>query len=148
MPTRQRKVRRLRGSRTHGYGQVGQHRHSGKQGGHGAAGLHKHKWSWLVINDPDHYGRDPFKVPGARKIARWMNIGQLDDVAAARGRALETGSDKSQQQDRPFALDLSSLGVQKLLGSGSVRGAYNVKVEVFTERAKTKIEEAGGTIVS
>ena len=38
MPTRLRKVRKQRGSRTHGYGQIGQHRHSGKQGGHGNAG--------------------------------------------------------------------------------------------------------------
>lgn len=63
MPTRLRKVRKQRGSRTHGYGQVGQHRHSGKQGGHGNAGLHKHKWSWLIINDPNHFGRDPFRPP-------------------------------------------------------------------------------------
>jgi len=135
MPTRVRKVRRMRGSRTHGYGQVGQHRHSGKQGGHGAAGLHKHKWSWMIINDPDHYGRDPFFIPGAHKASKWLNVGDLEAIA-------EQGSAS------PISLDLAAMGVEKLLGSGNVKRAFNVKVEAFTERAKTKLEEAGGKIVS
>ncbi len=134
MPTRLRKTRRMRGSRTMGYGQVGQHRHSGKQGGHGAAGLHKHKWSWMTINDPDHYGRDPFFIPGAHKAEKWLNVGDLEGLA-------EQGS------DGPISLDLASMGVEKLLGSGSVKRAFNVKVLSFTERAKTKLEKAGGTIV-
>ncbi|MDA4122075.1 MAG: 50S ribosomal protein L15 [Thaumarchaeota archaeon] len=140
MPTRIRKVRKLRGSRTHGYGQVGQHRHSGKQGGHGAAGLHKHKWSWMLINEPDHYGRDPLQVPNARKTAKlfkWLNIGDLETVATP-GKA----------PAGPVEIDLSALGVQKLLGSGSVTRAFNVKVQSFTEKAKIKLEEAGGKIIS
>src|SRR2546427_12610354 len=89
MPTRSRKVRRMRGSRTHGYGQVGQHRHSGKQGGHGQAGLHKHKWSWTVKFDPDHFGRDQFKPPHQTKPTRWINVGDLDALAS--GMAEEEG---------------------------------------------------------
>ncbi|MDG6953386.1 MAG: uL15 family ribosomal protein [Nitrososphaerota archaeon] len=131
MPTRLRKGRRYRGMRTHGYGQVGQHRHSGKQGGHGNAGLHKHKWSWLVINDPDHFGRDPFRPPGHVKPSRWVNVGQLDGLA---------GDAKS--------LDLASMGVEKLLGSGEVARAYEVKVASFTKKAQAKIEAAGGKILT
>ena len=130
MPTRARKGRRYRGMRTHGYGQIGQHRHSGKQGGHGNAGLHKHKWSWLIINDPDHFGRDPFRPPGHLKPEKWANVGQLDALAA--------GSK---------SLDLESLGIGKLLGSGEVIGAYQVKVESFTKKAQAKIEAAGGKIL-
>ena len=130
MPTRLRKGRRYRGTRTHGYGQVGQHRHSGKQGGHGNAGLHKHKWSWLVINDPDHFGRDPFRPPGYPKPARWLNVGQLDAIAEGKN-----------------SVDLSSMGVEKLLGSGTVAGIYEVRVGSFTKRAQAKIEAAGGKVV-
>jgi len=140
MPTRLRKVRRLRGSRTHGYGQIGQHRHSGKQGGHGAAGLHKHKWSWMLINDPQHYGRDHLQVPGAKREAKlfmWLNVGDLENMDIEGKGA--TG---------PVSIDLSSLGVQKLLGSGTVTRAFNVKVPSFTERARSKLEEAGGKIIS
>ena len=129
MPTRSRKGRRYRGMRTHGYGQVGQHRHSGQRGGHGNAGLHKHKWSWLVKYDPDHFGRDPFHPPGYTKPTVWANVGVLDTIAKG---------NKS--------LDLSALGIQKLLGSGSVKGAYEVKVISVTKRAQAKIEAAGGRV--
>ncbi|MBI3859946.1 MAG: uL15 family ribosomal protein [Thaumarchaeota archaeon] len=130
MPTRARKGRRYRGSRTHGYGQIGQHRHSGKQGGHGNAGLHKHKWSWLVINDPNHFGRDPFRPPGYVKPSAWLNVGDLDSIARGKGE-----------------VDLAKLGIQKLLGSGSVKGSYAVKVDYFTKRAQAKVEAAGGRVV-
>ena len=125
----------MRGSRTHGYGQVGQHRHSGKQGGHGQAGLHKHKWSWTVKFDPDHFGRDPFRPPRQTRPSRWINVGDLDALAS--GRAGKTGE-----------LDLAALGVEKLLGSGKiVSGPYRVRVGSFTKRAQAKIEAAGGKIL-
>ena len=130
MPTRARKARRYRGMRTHGYGQVGQHRHSGQRGGHGNAGLHKHKWSWLILNDPDHFGRDPFRPPGYPKPSTWLNVGGLDALALGKK-----------------SLDLSSMGIQKLLGSGSVAGAYEVRVGSFTKKAQAKIEAAGGKVV-
>jgi large subunit ribosomal protein L15 len=134
MPTRLRKVRKLRGSRTHGYGQIGQHRHSGKQGGHGNAGLHKHKWSWMTINDPDHFSKDQYDVHNRNRISRWINVGDLD--------GMQSGSSKG-----PVPLDLTSMGVEKLLGSGDIKRAYTIRVGSFTERAKTKVEEAGGKIV-
>ncbi len=117
--------------RTHGYGQVGQHRHSGKMGGHGNAGLHKHKWSWTVKFDPDHFGRDPFKPRGYIKPSRWLNVGDLDSLSGGAS-----------------ALDLASVGVEKLLGSGAVSGSYQVKVGFFTKKAQAKIEAAGGKIVA
>jgi large subunit ribosomal protein L15 len=128
LPTRIRKARKYRGSRTHGYGQIGQHRHSGSRGGHGNAGLHKHKWSWTIKNDPDHFGRDPFRPPGYVKPTTWANVGDLDGLAKAK------------------SVDLESMGIQKLLGSGTVKQAYDVKVGYFTKRAQAKIEAAGGKI--
>lgn len=125
----------MRGSRTHGYGQIGQHRHSGQQGGHGNAGLHKHKWSWMIINEPDHFGKRQYTVPGARRAAKWLNVGELETMV-------------TKAPEGPVSLDLTSMGVEKLLGSGDVKHAFNVKVEFFTERAKTKLEEAGGKILA
>ncbi|MEM2955643.1 MAG: 50S ribosomal protein L15, partial [Nitrososphaerales archaeon] len=71
MPTRLRKTRKLRGSRTVGYGQVGQHRKSGSRGGKGKAGLHKHKWSWTVKYAPNYFGRDEFKPPRRTVAKKW-----------------------------------------------------------------------------
>jgi large subunit ribosomal protein L15 len=132
MPTRLRKTRRFRGSRTHGYGQIGQHRHSGKQGGHGNAGLHKHKWSWVIKYDPNHFGRDPFRTPHPVTVTKWLNVGDLDELA-------KTVPNESK-------LDLTLMGIQRLLGSGEVKGSYTVKVRSITERAKIKIEKAGGNL--
>jgi large subunit ribosomal protein L15 len=137
LPTRVRKVRKQRGSRTHGYGQIGQHRHSGKQGGHGNAGLHKHKWSWLILHDPDHFGRDPFRPPSYHKVSKWANVGDLGSFAG-----------ETDAKAGPVSIDLDSKGVEKLLGAGEVKRAYNVKVSSYTERAKQKLEEAGGKILT
>ncbi len=129
MPTRDRKSRRYRGMRTHGYGQIGQHRHSGSRGGHGNAGLHKHKWSWTIKYEPDHFGRDPFRPPRYYlKPTHVVNVGDLDSLAKGK------------------SVDLSSMGIQKLLGSGSVKGAYEVKVGSITKNAQAKIEAAGGKV--
>jgi large subunit ribosomal protein L15 len=131
MPTRVRKARRYRGMRTHGYGQINQHRHSGQQGGHGQAALHKHKFSWMVKFDPDHFGRDPFVPPNHFRPSKWANVGDLDSIA---------GSGTN--------LDLTSMGVEKLLGSGFVSRSYQVRVGFFTKKAQAKIEAAGGKILA
>ncbi len=117
--------------RTHGYGQIGQHRHSGSRGGHGNAGLHKHKWSWLVKYDPGHFGRDRFRPPRYYdKPETWANVGDLDSLA-----------------EGAKELDLAAMGVEKLLGSGDVNGSYQVKVGALTKKAQSKIEAAGGKIL-
>jgi ribosomal protein L15 len=59
-----------------------------------------------------------------------VNVGQLDGLAKG-----------------AKSLDLSSLGIGKLLGSGEVGGAYQVKVDYFTKKAQAKIEAAGGKIL-
>jgi large subunit ribosomal protein L15 len=135
MPTRLRKVRRQRGSRYHGWGQVGQHRGTGGKGGSGQAGLLKHKWTWTVKYDPKHFGTNGFVSP-TRKIVRCINTGKLDDIAAM----MTKGSSQ-----KPI-LDLTSMGYDKLLANGQVRGAYRIKVGMFSENAKSKIEKIGGSI--
>jgi large subunit ribosomal protein L15 len=64
------KTRRFRGSRTHGRGHKAG-RGKGKRGGFGNAGLHKHKFKWMVKYDPDHFGRHGFKRPGRSTLHRW-----------------------------------------------------------------------------
>jgi len=82
----------------------------------------------MIKYDPDHFGRDPFRPPGYEKPTKWVNVGALDTLAKGK------------------SVDLTSMGIQKLLGSGQVSGAYQVKVVSFTKRAQAKIEAAGGKI--
>ena len=53
------RTRKMRGSRTHGRGKKHGRGH-GDRGGTGNAGLHKHKFVWMLINDPDHFGAHGF----------------------------------------------------------------------------------------
>ncbi|MDD1766619.1 MAG: 50S ribosomal protein L15 [Candidatus Methanomethyliaceae archaeon] len=137
---RDRKVRRQRGSRLYGWGQVGQHRKSGMRGGFGKAGLHKHKWSWVVKYDPDHFGKEGFVRPTAvTHEVKAINVGALS--------SLMHGKDLRQDEKGRAILDLSSLGYEKVLGGGKIGLSMVVKALHITERAKKKISEAGGEAV-
>jgi large subunit ribosomal protein L15 len=139
MPTRLRKTRFKRGTRVVGWGRVGQHRKSGRTGGRG--GLKRHKRSWMLKYDPEHFGYHGFyRHPSPNSIRRWMNVRDLDELYAS-----SPGLFKDEGGVR--AIDLSSLGVEKLLGGGSVRGAYKVMVQRATASAVEKIKSAGGTVV-
>ena len=143
MPHKARKVRKQRGSRTHGWGQIGQHRSGGGRGGHGKAGLDKHKWTYVVKHDPTYWLKIGFVSTRALgKKVNIINIGKLDDLA----NLLES-ENKLEKKDKKIFLDLESLGFHKLLGTGSVSNPIIVKVGAYSEAASRKLEEAGGEIL-
>ena len=143
MPTKDRKVRRQRGSRTHGWGQVGQHRARGGRGGTGKAGLDKHKWTYVVKHDPTYWIKKGFvSVKTLNKKVNVINIGKLDDLADK----LESEKKLEKKENKIF-VDLESLGYDKLLGTGEVIKPMLVKVASYSESASKKLEEAGGEIL-
>ncbi|MEJ5292287.1 MAG: uL15 family ribosomal protein [Candidatus Methanosuratincola sp.] len=138
---RDRKVRRQRGSRLYGWGTIGQHRKSGMRGGFGNAGLHKHKWSWAVKYGKDHYGKDGFVRPAAvLEEVSAINVGSLQSLVE--GKVVE------KDEKGRAVIDLSSLGYDKLLGSGKIDFPVVVKASKFTELAKKKVAEAGGELMA
>jgi len=136
LPTRLRKIRKQRASRFHGWGQVGQHRKTGGKGGSGKSGLFKHKWTWTVKYDPDHFGAKGFNPPEPNITKKWINIGKLDNIAA----------NESTGKSKKLEINLSELGYDKLLGKGQVTHAYRIKVGKCSRQAKIKIEKAGGKL--
>jgi large subunit ribosomal protein L15 len=143
LPTKDRKVRKQRGSRTHGYGQIGQHRCRGGRGGTGKAGLDKHKWTYVLKHDPDYWIKRGFvstRTLGSK--VNIINVGKLDDLADR----LESEK-KLEKKEKKIFLDLESLGFDKLLGTGEVSKAMVVKVASYSEAASRKLEEAGGEIL-
>ncbi|MCP8310234.1 MAG: 50S ribosomal protein L15 [Candidatus Methylarchaceae archaeon HK02M1] len=143
MPTRLRKTRKLRGSRTCGYGRVGQHRKSGSRGGKGKAGLKKHKWTWTVKYAPDHFGKAGFKPPKKAPIKSWINVGQLDEIYDKLMKEC-----KIERKEDKTLIDLIELGYDRLLGNGEIKGRYHIVARSFTKSAKDKIEKAGGSITT
>ncbi|MFQ5762111.1 MAG: uL15 family ribosomal protein [Candidatus Bathyarchaeia archaeon] len=141
MPSRLRKVRKQRGSRTHGWGQVGQHRKHGMKGGRGKAGYHKHKWTYIVKYQPDYFSKRGFRNPTSKAI-KAINVGELDSLAA---RLAAQG--KVREQDGKLHLDLAALGYGKLLGSGGVSKPLAVTVPAYSKNVEKKIIQAGGVLV-
>lgn len=141
MPTRFRKVRKQRGSRTHGYGQIGQHRKHGSKGGRGLAGSHKHKRTWFLKYDPGHHGKKGFRPPSPSS----RRVISLEKLSRLAGKLRDSG-DATYLEDR-LLVDLAKSGYTKLIGSGNIDGKLLVVSEAWTKRSEEKIAEAGGRIV-
>ncbi len=142
---RRRKSRKLRGrTRTMGWGRIGQHRKSGSRGGKGAAGMHKHKWTWVIKYAPTWFGKKGFNPPRIRAGYRpvTINVGEVEDLI----RKLERENSIRKENGR-VVVDLASMGYHKLLGEGKIRIPVKVIVPMASEEAKKKIEDVGGTII-
>ncbi|MEM2130408.1 MAG: uL15 family ribosomal protein [Candidatus Bathyarchaeia archaeon] len=140
MPHKLRQVRKMRGSRTHGWGQIGQHRKSGSRGGKGRPGLHKHGWTYVLRYEPDHFSKDKFKPPN-QKQPRIINLKQLEEIIYRQTKTKKAKTGK-------ITIDLKEIGYDKLLGSGKISVPITVKVPSCSEEAKKKIEEAGGEVIT
>jgi large subunit ribosomal protein L15 len=135
MPHKLRKIRKFRGSRTQGYGRIGQHRDSGSKG-HRKVGRHKHLWSWVVTHEPDYFGKDGFTSPQSlhRKV-NTINLSKLQELS-------------NTIQDEKTQINLTELGYTKLLGTGQVTNAITIHVASYSKSAAEKIKKAGGEIIS
>jgi large subunit ribosomal protein L15 len=138
MPHKLRKIRKKRGSRTQGYGRVGQHRKSGSKG-YRKAGRHKHGWSYVIRYEPEYFEKKGFTSPKSlRQKENIINVGKLDEIA----EKISTSKEKDK-----ILIDLEKLGYTKLLGTGKVTKPLIVKVASYSKSAAEKIKEAGGQIL-
>ncbi|MBS7655358.1 uL15 family ribosomal protein [Candidatus Bathyarchaeota archaeon] len=126
------KSRKMRGSRTCGWGVSGQHRKSGMRGGFGKAGKFNHKWSYMVTYGKKEVGKKGFKI--LRSKGNVINVNELEELIR----------DKLNQST---SINLVDLGYKKLLGGGTITKPVEVIVEKCSNAAKKKIEEAGGKVV-
>ncbi|MCS7110580.1 MAG: 50S ribosomal protein L15 [Candidatus Caldarchaeum sp.] len=129
MPTRLRKVRKRRGSRTHGWGQIGQHRKTGAKGGRGMAGGHKHKWTTLLKTN--YFGEDGF-VPIKRVDEKTANLITVSTLAEKTANSV---------------VNLAQAGYGKLLAGGRITKPVTVVVAKWSRGAEEKIKQAGGKVV-
>lgn len=137
MPHRKRKTRKLRGSRTHGWGRVGQHRKAGGRGGRGKAGGHKHFWSYVVKYDPDRFGKFGFRRP-VRPYVRPITLAQVSEMVYKGNFDVD--------KNGKVIVDLKSMGFTKLLGSGTISKPVCIIVPKATEKAVEKVAEVGGEV--
>lgn len=130
MPHKLRKIRKTRGSRTQGYGRVGQHRDSGSKG-HRKVGRHKHLWSYVVTHEPDYFGKHGFTSPQSlHRKENTINLNKLDEIA------------------QTPQINLTALGYTKLLGTGKITKPLTINVSSYSKSAAEKIKKAGGEIIT
>jgi large subunit ribosomal protein L15 len=138
MPHKLRQIRKKRGSRTQGYGRVGQHRKSGSQG-YRKAGRHKAGWSYVLRYEPDYFGKKGFVSPKSLKHKeKIINLKNLDQIAE---------EISTEEKEGKFFINLEKLGYTKLLGTGKVTKPLIVKIASYSSSAIEKIKEAGGEIM-
>ena len=116
-------------NRYHGRGKKAG-RGAGKRGGRGNAGMNKHRVMTRIKYMPGHWGMHGFnRHPTLRTVHATCNVSQLKDMA-----------------DGNNSIDLSKLGIDKLLGSGRISTALTVTVENASASAIKKVEAAGGSV--
>jgi large subunit ribosomal protein L15 len=120
----------MRGSKTHGYGSKKKHRGGGSKGGRGQAGQFKHKKTffkrWGKAKQPRFKS---LEHRGIRPKEKAINLGDLVKL-----------TDKNE-------IDAKEFGYGKVLSEGVLERPVTIKAKKFSERAKQKIEKAGGKAV-
>ncbi|MEM7816731.1 MAG: uL15 family ribosomal protein [Candidatus Aenigmatarchaeota archaeon] len=150
MPTKLRKIRKMRGSKTCGYGSKKKHRGKGSKGGKGYAGSHKHKWIKIIKEEPKHFGKHGF-TSIRRKETKTINIKDLERlVKDFREGKIDIKNDEIKEDDEKIEINLTKLGYDKLLGKGKLNFEKPIIIIVksFSQQAKEKIESANGKILT
>ncbi len=131
MPHKLRKTRKNRGSRTQGFGRIGQHRDAGSKGFR-KVGMHKHRWSLAANMDEKYFGKHGFHSPQSiHRKEKTLNLNKLAEIAQAQ-----------------TTLNLTEMGYTKLLGSGKVTMTLEITVPAASKTAVEKIQAAGGKITT
>ena len=92
--------------------------------------MNKHRVMTRIKYMPNHWGMHGFnRHPSLRTVHVTANVGQLEEMAI--------GGD---------SVNLTEMGIDKLLGSGQVRTALTVIVDEVSARAAEKVEAAGGSV--
>jgi large subunit ribosomal protein L15 len=137
------KINKLRGQRSAGYGFTKGHRAAGQRGGMGHAGSSKHHYQKVMQENPHYFVKWGFKRP--QKLLQninAVNIGEIDEAAdrlVAKGLATMTG--------KRYNIDVSKLEIDRILGSGRVSRKLNLTgVKSITSRAREKVTGVGGTL--
>lgn len=167
------RIKKYRGSGTHGGGSRKRRRGRGSRGGGGKAGGHKHHYIKMIKMGYE-FGKHGFTRPKVvsmehkaiqnlrRVLKKLRSEGKLDDYTYkyfySRHKInvgdIDTIIDKlvelkiAAKKGKVYTLNLTQLGYSKLLGRGSVTKVIHVRVEEATQNAITKIGNAGGKVIT
>jgi len=144
MIIKKRKVRKYRGSQTHGGGSKKKRRGAGNRGGRGMAGSGKRadqkKPTILKLYGNTYFGKSGF----ISKIRKKINVISIQTIENKIYNWLKDGTLK--KEGNAIKIDLKSMGYNKLLSKGKVKNKFYIEVEYASKKAIEKIEKSGGKI--
>lgn len=123
------------GSRSWGAGNIKKRRGKGNRGGVGRAGWGKHKWFWKIKTEGAQTEKGFFNQ--TRKYVKTLG---LESIA----RGIEAGK---YPKDASGVCEVDAKAF-KVLGSGRFPFKAKVHAAAFSEKAKAKIEAAGGSAIA
>jgi len=129
---------KYRGSRTCGGGTHKNRRGAGNRGGRGRAGQRDHRFSHFYLKGEISNGKHGF-VSKTSVLVSALDVGEIDQMAEA---LLREGL--ASKEGDLIALDVTGIGIDKVLGGGKVTHKMSISARAFSERARAKIEEMGG----
>ena len=146
------KVRKMRGTRTHGYGRVGQHRKAGQRAGKGKTTQWKKSKKSYYLKQKELGFPDPDWDFGKRGFKRPQDINRIYQVNALNVKDLDskieelTKNNIASKSGNTYTIDLKDVNIQKILGRGEINKKINISVNKASKRAIEKIESAGGNV--
>ena len=146
------KVRKMRGTRTHGYGRVGQHRKAGQRAGKGKTTQWKKSKKSYYLKQKELGFPDPDWDFGKRGFKRPQDINRIYQVNALNVKDLDskieelTKNNIASKSGNTYTIDLKDVNIQKILGRGEINKKINISVNKASKRAIEKIESAGGKV--
>jgi len=146
----EKKSRKKRGSRTHGWGAGKKHRGAGNRGGRGRAGMGKRGQQRKTL--PLSQGKKPVGqiannnrgMPVVLERVKKSNVLNLVDLQNNMEKWTTEG--KAEKTKTGYSVDLKKIGYTKLLSQGEVTFKLNIKINSASAKAKEKLEAAGGKI--
>ncbi|MBR9680337.1 MAG: 50S ribosomal protein L15 [Candidatus Altiarchaeota archaeon] len=126
---------RGRGSNTHGKGT--HRRGKGRKGGQGNAGSNDSRWMSTIKGG---------KVKAGARPGKHGHLGKYGFTRGSLTKRPETVNLNWVSEHFDNKVDLTEIGVQKLLGTGRLTKPLKIKVEQWSKKAEEKIKAAGGEI--
>lgn len=129
---------KYRGSRTCGGGTHKNRRGAGNRGGRGRAGQRDHRFSHFYLRGEISNGKHGFVNKTSVPVSA-IDVGDIDQMI----EALVSEGFATREGDL-ITLDVTEIGIEKVLGGGQVTHRMSISARAFSERARAKIEEMGG----
>jgi large subunit ribosomal protein L15 len=146
------RIRKKRGTRTIGFGRIGQHRKKGQRAGRGTTTQWNKSMKSYYLRQKALGFPDPNWNLGCKGFNRPQDMVRIHRVKALNVKDLDLKIEELVQKNvatksgNIFTINLKDIDVQKILGRGEINKKINISVNKASKQAIEKIEAVGGKV--